>query len=81
MNRNRINEVLNPNDKPVSRPFDSIPGTKYPPKNSIEDKVLKNTIAPSVIITDKVFIFIFPIVTYWLRLCHHPNFIILFYWM
>ena len=46
MNKNRINEVLNPIDKPVIKPFDSTPGIKYPPKNSIEDKVLKKTIAP-----------------------------------
>jgi hypothetical protein len=41
-----MKDVLNPIDKPVSRPLDSIPGTKYPPKNKIEDNVLRNTIAP-----------------------------------
>jgi hypothetical protein len=46
MNKNRINEVLNPIDKPVINPLDSTPGTKYPPKNKIEDNVLRNTIAP-----------------------------------
>ena len=41
-----MKDVLNPIDKPVSRPLDSIPGIKYPPKNKIEDNVLRNTIAP-----------------------------------
>ena len=46
MKRNKTNEVLNPIDKPVINPLDSTPGTKYPPKNKIEDSVLRNTIAP-----------------------------------
>lgn len=68
-----MKEVLNPNDKPVINPFDSTPGIRYPPKNKIDDKVLRNTIAPysakkkntkgkalSANIIDKVFIFIIP---------------------
>jgi len=55
-----MKEVLKPNDRPVTKPLDSRPGTRYPPKNNIDDNVLKKTIAPSVVIIDKVFIFIFP---------------------